>query len=255
MDPITIGLLVGGGMSLLGGFLGANAQQNIAEAQLAEAGRNRTLAMGAAQPTAEELQLMGQQLQQYEQANSFRQAEFARLQQTLQTLDPTIFATSQQIGDILAGKEAATLAPIRAERARGQQMLEGQLADRMGAGWKTSTAGLQAQGNYQYQTGQLLANAQLQGLSQLSSVQGQLMGARGSAVQQGLGAGQYAGNTLGEALGSRSSMANRMINAINATPTTQYAGAGNIGQGMLGAGISQLGGNAMNFMMLKSMMG
>lgn len=222
-----IGTLIGAGVGLLSGLFGGDnsAAQDIANAQLEEARKNRGLAMGAATPTMQELQMMSMQYNQAAQQMNYLQSELSRTTQLLNAIDPNIMESSKQVHDMMTGGKSAWMAPIERERQRGRQAMEAKLANTLGAGYAGTTAGQQALNEYDRQTGELLSQAQLQGITQLTGVGSAYSGMAGAAANQLNQSQGMAGNLAQSYMASQGSISNRMINAINATPTTPYAGA------------------------------
>lgn len=254
MDPITLGG-IGMGISALGSIFGASAQQNIAESQLGMARENRSLAMKYAQPTTEELMMQSQQLDNYMRMNSFQQNQLAQISQQLAAMNPQIGEVSKQLYASLRGEKSAWMAPIEQQRAHDRSLLAAQIGERMGGGAMQSTAASQALSNYDYQTGQLLAQAQLQGISALSGIQSNTIAGQGALTGQAFAGAQGVSGLGSNYLAGQSSLAGRMINAINSNPVTPYMGAGSYGQAMMGSALGQMGSTAAGFGFAKGLIG
>jgi hypothetical protein len=123
-------------------------------------------------------------------------------------VDPAIIEAGRQALALLKGEEAASLNPLRNEFDSGESKLREKLMAQLGAGYETSTAGIQALAAFNQKKDMTLANAQDQTL-------GRLLG-----VSQGVSANGYtqnvaAGATLGQMLGN---IQGRKINAITGSP-------------------------------------
>ena len=227
--PVGLGALVGGpfgaaaGLQYSGAEMTAKAQQQAAEAQLQAAREQRAAALGAAQPTTQELAALGQQLDYQTQAN-------ARQQQLLNSIDPALMEAGKQALALLRGEESSTLAPLRAERERQRAALANSLIAQNGAGALTSSAGIEALNRFDQQTAQTLS-------SQQQATLGSLLQTSASTRPDPYQATSANLNYL-SALGN---LQNRQVNAINATNITPYAGAPFVGAALQGQNISAIG--------------
>ena len=141
----------------------ASAQGQAAQAQLAEERRMRAEAAAAAEPSPMELQQM-------QQAISLNEQEISRRQKLIDSADPSLIEAGHQALQMMQGEEAKILDPIRRQRAREKQVLASTLQQRLGAGWETSTAGIQAMAAHDEATNSVLAQAQDQSLGRLLGV-------------------------------------------------------------------------------------
>lgn len=257
-----VGAAIGGGVGLLGGIFGgmgadsqADAAQQIAMAQMQEQQRTRGLAMGAAQPSVEELQMMQSELSNWQRMNSFHASELERTQKTLNAIDPNIMESANQLHSLMTGGESASLNPLKSQRARERQSLESNLRNTMGAGYMSSTAGQQALAQHDQQTDEMMTTARFGAMNQMAAL-GQSQAGTSATVGGSMRAtGGLLASMGNEYMGQNSSMVNRQIAAINATPTTPYAGAASTGQYLQGGQQAQFGQQLLNTGATMGMMG
>lgn len=197
--PGAIGGAVLGG---IGGFFGgqaqreeARAQAGAAEAQLAEARRQRELALGAAGPSPVELEGQRRLLDLQSQVLGRTNRELEFLSRGL---------ASQTGGASLQG-EGLYSQLIAQNRAAQRQSLEANLRARFGAGYATSSAGIQALNQFDQQTVALGVEA----------------------IPQFL---RTAYSSIEAPMSFENLLSTRQVSAINQTPLTPYAGAPFVGQ-------------------------
>ena len=220
----TIGAaIIGGGLAYAGSERSANAAQNIGDAQLAQAQRDRQLALQAGVPSTQELEQMAQQIELQNRA-------ILRQEKLLAAIDPTILEAGAQALKLLRGEESRTLAPLRAERERQRQTLLNKLRKQLGTGAESSTTGLEALNRFDSETAGLMADKQ-------QAVLGDLLKTTVSSRPNPYDATTANYNTLATLRAPRE----RLVSAINATPVTPYAGLGFSGAAVSGAGLSNLG--------------
>lgn len=242
--PLALGI-AGAAGNVAGGAIQAGAASGAAASAAAAQEKTRAEATAAAQPSAQELSLLDKQLQTTE-------AGLKRQQQLLSAVDPALMAAGKQALDLLGGKEAGILAPMKAEQDRQRQRLEARLRDQLGPGYATSSAGIEALSRFDAQSQAQLTQAQ-------QSAIGQLLGTSQQTVA-GSGAGFQGTQALGIPLAGYQNIAGRKVNAITGTPVQGInpgaVGAGVMGQTLsgVGSGIAGLGGQLMGFDMLKSLL-
>ena len=207
--------LVGGMISADGqkraGQSAADAQGRIANSQLDEQRRTRAAAVAAANPSPQEIQT----LQDMIHTNT---ADIARKQKLLDSADPALIEAGHQALDLLQGKEATVLGPMRDEQARQRAKLEDNLRQKLGSGYDTSTAGIQALAAFDQQSQLALQGAQQNTLASL-------LGTTQNTEQFGnMNSNMQASGMASQLYGNQST---RMVNAINGTPITM-AGAGDV---------------------------
>lgn len=182
-----------------------------ANAQLAQQGADRTLAMQLAGPSEMELA-------QLEQAIKLNTQEISRKQKLLDSSDPALIEAGHQALALMQGKSAASLAPIQNERTQQRKQLENTLAQRLGPDYAQSSAGLQALNDFDRQTGNLMTQAQQSSLAQFLGVAGNMQSF-----------GNMAGNTQAAAALSaqRGTINTRQLGALFGSPVNPgmaYAG-------------------------------
>lgn len=209
---LGVGGMVGQGVA---GLFGAKSQSDTAREQ-------RELAMAAAEPTVAELAAMQKQLRVADQS-------LARQEALVAAIDPALMEAGKQALALLKGQEAGALAPLRAAQARQSAQQEAMLRERLGGGFETSSAGIEA----------------------MTRLQESQLGQQQQAQQQTLG------SLLGIAAGARPNEANLMaagsmeaqqqamlrqgrISAVSGNPLQPSGTAGTLGN--LFGGLSNLGG-------------
>lgn len=177
----------------------ADVQGRMADAQLAQQMGDRQLALQYAEPSAQEMQ-------QIEQAIAFSKQDLARREKLIASSDPALIEAGQQALQLLQGKEAKTLDPLRNQRTNQRKALEQTLAQRLGPDYAQSSAGLMALNQFDQQTSDLLANQQQQSLGQLLGVaqNTQQFGSLNTGIQTALGIA-----------GQRGSINSRLANAVS----------------------------------------
>lgn len=140
---MAFGAILGGAAGqVAGGLLGARAQDKAARA-----------AAGAFAPSAEELSATRASFAAEERDIARRETELIQLSRAM-TL------AGGNLGDILAGKEASSLGPLRGQIERDRAQLRQRLRERLGSGFETSTAGSQALNEFDRQAELALTEAQ-----------------------------------------------------------------------------------------------
>ena len=203
----AIGAAAGGGLGLMQGFGQAQqaaAMQQMASAQLAQEQADRQAAMSILQPTQAEIQ-------QLQQALAINQQSIGQAQQLIASSDPALVQAGQQALALMQGQEAASLNPLKNQRAQQRSALEAQLASQLGPGYRTSSAGIQALNNFDQQTSNLLEGAQQQAI-------GQYMGYAGFGAQLGRGQQQTGIQNISGLTGQQYGWQQSMANAITGQP-------------------------------------
>ena len=190
----------------------AEAQGRMAEAQLAEQRETRRLATAAAEPTPQEMQ-------QIERSIALNEQEITRKQRLIDSSDPALIEAGQQALKLLQGAEAKTLDPIRKQREKERAKLQDRLKSKLGSGYETSTAGIQALSSFDEATANTIAGAQQQSLAQLLGV--------AQSTSAGYGMQNNIANS-GTLAGMYANQSNRRVAAISGTPVTA-AGAQFVG--------------------------
>jgi hypothetical protein len=245
MPPIA---LLGAGAFVAGGLLSADAKSDAAEKAEAQRQKEIDRAIDLSKTA------LGQQSSDRRQAviragelSAKSYAEYSAIERQLQTknqgvaaslsglneqiqsirtsfsqLDPVIQASGEQLVKLIKGEQAEALAPIRAERERQRQQLEGQLAARLGPGYRTSSAGIEALSRFDSQTAVALSDAQGKYIQTLSGTFGQASGTRASL--SGINLGGEANDIFRTAAGVDEAVA-REESAIQGRQASAYLGA------------------------------
>ena len=110
------------------------------------------------------------------------------------TMEPTIKEAGQQTLALLRGERARILDPMMKQRDSQRQQLEEQLAQKLGPGFRTSSAGIEALGKFDDGSAALMAGAQSQALQQVAGIfqstaasRPDLVGKTGSIFEQAAG--------------------------------------------------------------------
>lgn len=216
---------VGGFLSYLGGRSQASAQQRIAESQLqasreaiAQQRREREQAVGFAGPSATELDMQSQMLNLSSQVLGRANRELQFLSQGLDISAPGASAAGRGLFSDL----------IARTRATQRRNLEMQLAERLGGGYATSSAGQAALQQFDVGT----TDIGIQAIPQF--------------LQTAYGAMQAP-------LSLEDVIKRRQIGAATGTSVAplmfqgaQFAGAGNVGSALRGQALGQFGGTLSN---------
>lgn len=227
MEPITAGLMLGGGLlSFLGGQSQASAQQRMAMAQeqaardmIAERRKERAMALRFAAPSTTELDAQRSLLDLQSQVLGRTQRELSFLQRGLDINSPGAAEAGQ-------GLFSSILARTRANQ---RVALESRLRQRFGAGYATTSAGQQALQSFDVGTADL-------------GVQ---------AIPQFL---QTAYGAIGQTSSLENALKARQIAAAQATPVSSAIqagipqfGAANVGAIQGGAALAGLGNTLASF--------
>lgn len=195
-------------LDILGYRAGADAQEGAANSQLKQQWADRAEVQGYAEATPQELANM-------QAAIKFSQNDIARKEKLLASVDPALIAAGKNALDLLNGKEAGVLAPLRDNLARQETKLREKLQAQYGSGYETTTAGQQALEQFNQQSNMTLAQAQQNSLGQLLGVVQNTAGQNSNLNTQ---------MSLGQLLGS---IQNRKINTLEnskVNPALGYAG-------------------------------
>ena len=221
----------------------AEAQQQAAAASQAQATKTQNMAISAATPTAEELLGISNQ---YANASAFMKTQIGNLQNSMQLLNstqPSLMQAGIQAYQLMTGQAAASLAPIQNERALQRTQLQNSLQAKMGSGYATSSAGMEALSQFDQQTTSLMTNAQQSAIAQYLGVSASVMPNMTNLTNSVYGQGS---NLTGAAIGATQSSQNMQLGAITGTASNMYnsAGAPWAGQGYLANAQGQLGNAA-----------
>ncbi len=182
----------------------ADAQGQIAEAQLEQQRADRAAAQAAAEPTPQELA-------QLNRAISLNEADITRKERLIASSDPALIEAGKQALELLKGTEAKTLGPLKSKIAKEEQTLRQKLAAQLGPGYENTTAGIQALAAFQESSSNALTSAQNQTLSQLLGV------AQDTSSRYGNQTNIANAGTIAGLFGNQS---NRRVAAITGAPIT-----------------------------------
>jgi hypothetical protein len=245
------GPLVGIGAMGLGATLGgmfdsanagdeqAAAMQEMAQAQL-QASReqiqfeksSRDSAAQIARPSYDDLANQTAAFRQADITFNQQQGYLKQQQSLLDSVDPALKEAGVQAKQLLDGKEAAILGPIKQEMARQRNILENHLASQLGSGYATSSAGIEALSRYDQLSAQTLGEQQMNALNMLLGVSRDVrpnmnqLGAMASEATQGARTSAAAISQNQRGLG---------ISAITGTPVNFNNYVNNAGANSMGA--------------------
>lgn len=259
--------IAGGVMAYKAGQAGADATQNAANAQSAAANaqltaqnKARQTALQLAAPTAGEIAAIDRVTQRNEAQSAVTLQQVTSGLSALASIDPAIKSAGDQAYQVLQGQQSQLLAPIQAQRSRQRQDLENQLAARLGPGFRSSSAGIEAINKFDQATNESLAGAQQQTLLTLGNFFTGASSAR-TGISNSINDAtrvQQAGDQI--ELNAEGQIQNRQVAAWNgAAPTAGNAvvtaagnsQAGNVAAATnnqnLGSAIGSLGAQAVGF--------
>jgi len=245
------GAAVAGAAGQIGGSLiqgaaadrSAEAQQAAAQQGIEEQRRTRRLAQAAAEPSFEELGSISRLLETRELALQKSIGALQKQEELLAAVDPAIKEAGQQALQLLQGEEAKALDPIRRNRDRQRLQLEGQLRDRLGGGFRTSSAGLEALSRFDAATDEALFGAQQQATQQFLQV---AVAARPDLIGDIGRVTQTIGGVDRSVLAAQQNIEARQLGAITQTPISfqnvqQAAAQTGAGDAVRGSALGSLG--------------
>lgn len=184
------------------------AQRGMMEAQLSNEQQMRFEARQAAEASPYEIARL-------EDAYKASNNEFMRREKILASADPALIEAGKQALELMQGKEAATLSPLKNQRAKQRAQLENQLRQKLGSGYAESSAGIQALAAFDESTDNVLANAQQQSLSQFLGV------AQNSSAQNSL---LPVSQNMAGLAGARGNINSRISNALTGNQIKSVGG-------------------------------
>lgn len=206
------------------GEAAARAAQGAANAQMAEARRQRQEAFNMTEPVTVAA------LASYDKALGFQEKNLARQEQLISQIDPTVIEASQQALKLLRGEESSSLAPFKQQREMQRQKLLNQLRQQLGPGAETSSAGIQALTKFDSESAGLFAGAQQQALGNLGNIFGQFNSGRPDMLREAQGFGALATNRQALRLNQLGAM-NPSNQQMFGTAGGEFAGAAIKAQG------------------------
>jgi len=274
----TTAALIIGGASIVGSTVGgiitgnnaAQASENIAKEQAAMAERvlqmqreDREFALKLAQSSPSESAAIARQYQMAEQSLSAQLESIEKDRELMNAVDPALKEAGHQALQLLQGKEAAALGPLKAERTRQRDMLESNLRDALGSGFNTSSAGMEALNRFDAESQSVLAGAQQQTMGALLGLSA---GVRPDVAGKEARAYGTSSQIAASALAGTQNVAARQVAAYNGsavnyqgvvnTSGSQYVGDLGRAQalGNLFGNIGQIGGSFAGYGMQNSML-
>lgn len=211
MPLIAGGILMGTGM-IGGGLAGgkqadamesaAQAQKGMAEKALQFQMETQAKALDLAKMTPEQIGQMNKMFAMQDMALQKNLSYIAKEEELLNAVNPALKEAGVQALQMLQGKEAAVLKPIRDDIARQRGYLENKLREQLGEGYATSSAGIEALNRFDQQANSVLASAQDQSMGRLlqtsANVKPNMIGLTNAgitgAANIGLGAAQLQQN-------------------------------------------------------------
>lgn len=239
--PIVAGV-ISAGSAVAGAVMQANAaakggeaQQGIADSQRAQAVQDRAAAMQLAQPTAQELQQISDRIQTQQRYQAVQKASLDRDTQILNQLDPALATAGKQANDLMQGKSAAILAPMKQMQDFEKNQMKQKLAAQFGPGYASSSVGQQALMQFDMQSNMQLQQAQMQSFQQVSQFLGY-----GTQARTGMMAEERQGFMTGSEMSAQTlrSMADIQSRGVNAFTKTADAMQGTAGSQFVGQAAS-----------------
>lgn len=224
------GMLVGAG---LGGMIGggadaAQAAEGAARAQADATRRAYNYARGLESRVNELAALTPQEIHAYEANIQAGEKLVTNDMKLLDAIDPAIMEASQQALKLLRGEDAASIAPMRAQRDLQRKQLLNSLRQQLGPGAETSTAGIKALNDFDMQTSSMMSGVQQSALGMMLGTAQTQRGQTGG----NMGAFQNASTNYRNARGTVANFAleagNSVLGALGAQ--VQTAGSPFVGQ-------------------------
>lgn len=261
MPPILIGAVIAGAAIVGGAAIKAGAEgdarseeqkqhdktldlaQKAIDQQKADRASAVSVASGLARKSYGEGAAIDRLLQTKEQQLRVSLDALTREASLLDQTDPVIKASGEELVKLIKGESSKALEPVTQERNRQRSALEQQLESKLGAGWRTSSAGIAAVTKFDEGTTIALNDAQQKAISTLGSV----FGTAGSIRPRGLSAqandifrtAMSADTTvLNAESGIQSRETQAYLNALNANPVNYGLMVGVQGQYAANAGAS-----------------
>lgn len=231
MSWVAVGIggaaVVSGAASYMGGQQAASGAMGAANMQANAASLARNQAMGYANATPQELNILGQQ---YKAASQ----NLSQQQQLMSSIDPALMEASKQALAIMQGGTSAATQPMFALRNQQRQQLVASLQNQYGPGAESTSIGQQALQQFDMQT-QNMQTGQLGNMMNMAETGGGpgLNNAINSLSQVGSGYNAIQSRQVNAALGTQQNMVNT-------------AGAPYVGQTLGGQGMASLGDGVMN---------
>lgn len=171
-----VGAAIGGGVGLVGGLIGGKGAKGARKAAEAAA-RARQIEVGKyydyQQKLADKISTAmndPNELQALTNSLGAAERDLGRQEQMLNALDPALKEAAAQAMSLLQGNDAASLKPLREDRARKRQSLLDTLRAQLGPGAENSSAGQQALNRFDAESSNLLAQNQQSSLTSVFNI-------------------------------------------------------------------------------------
>lgn len=244
--PLVIPLVAAGVSavgSVAGAVVSANSQQGIANAQAAQAAADRAAAMQYAMPTSQEIQQIGDRIQQQQRYQAVQEAGLARDEKLLGSLDPALITAGQQAQKLMSGQQASILAPMKQQQTYERNQLKQKLTAQLGPGFETSSAGQAALQNFDMNSNMQSQQAQMSAFNQVSQFLGYNLGQRTAIVGEERQGFRTGSEMSAETLNLEGNIQSRQVAAVRGSAPAMQSTAGSqyVGQSAAGGIISGLG--------------
>lgn len=182
-----------------------------------------------------------QELMMLNNAMGAAERDLVRQERMIEAMDPAVKEAASQVYNLLQGKEASSMAPLRAERQRQRQTLLNTLRAQLGPGAENSSAGQQALSRFDAETSNVMAQNQQSSLSSLFSMadRGTQYNMNNALAQTAAMSGLRSGRTI-QGIGAKNAIMSPAWQAKIAAAGGQYTG-----QMMQGQYQNQLAGQMM----------
>jgi hypothetical protein len=184
------------------------------EKQVAERNRMETAVLGLAAKSPDELAATGRMLNQRALYLNTQSDNLSKVQSILDKVDPSIKEAASQQLDLLQGKESQVLAPLQAQRQRQRQQLQNSLSEKLGPGYATSSAGIQALQGFDDQSFSLMTDAQMKALTTVSDVLQKGLATRPDLIGQTSAVYKDIAATDSNLMSTEAGATNRKVNAF-----------------------------------------
>lgn len=249
----AIAAAVGGVTAAVGGANAAAGKQSAAMAQKAAADAAAEKIRSAAAPTAGELAQLSSNVANQQRMMDVHEAALKRDEKVLGSMDANALAGGKQMNDMMKGKEAQILAPLKRQREIQRREREQQLSQQMGPGWQSSTAGMEQMNRFDNDTDMITQQAQTQAFNSLAGFLGMNAQSRTSLQSEELQGFQGIGQLGASNMASMGNIQQRQMQGEEAiggmkmkTAGAEYAGQISMGKTMegLGGSLMSMGGSA-----------
>ncbi len=229
---------VGGGVALTGGIIqsengkrAAARAGDAANAQAAEAGRQRDAIMGQANENRSRALSLAEASPQELAAleRSYKQAgnNLDREQSLLSAIDPAMMEASQQALKLLRGENAGITDAMNMQRKTQRAQLVNQLRAQYGPGAETSSVGMKALQSFDMQSNMMSQQANQGALSQAFGIGTfDAAGRSRSALDQFQNAGHGFSDIQNRKLNAEMNSGNGLLNAMSGTANSMINAAG-----------------------------